>query len=717
MASVSAFALQTSLAAAQNRADETSDIEEIIITGKASQVDLTDPFAGGQVARGGRAGLLGNLDFMDAPFSGTAYTEKLVAAQQAKSIGDVLQNDPVVRVAKGFGNFQELYIIRGFPVFSDDLTLDGVFGILPRQLVAAELVERVEVFRGANAFINGAAPGGSGVGGSINIVPKRAPKDGIRRFTAGYENEGQSYLAADFGARFGADKQWGLRFNTAYRNGETSVDDQDRELAFFSLGSDYEGERLRFSAHIGYQDHRIENPRPQVTPLGEVPDVPEPDSNFAQPGTFSDEEQLFGVMRGEYDLTDQITVWLAAGGRSGEEANQLVNPSAQADGSTTAFRFDNTREDSILSADAGMRARFQTGPVGHQVTVSGSIIDLTFKNAFALSDTSNLFISDLFNPTPLDRLPPADGFRGGILTDPLATEKNTNSSLALADMISLFQDQLILTLGVRFQNIETRSFDFNNGAKTSEFDKSATTPAFGLVYKIAPNLSFYGNYVESLQPGAVAPATSGGVQILNAGEVLDPFRGEQYEIGMKYDGGDFGATLSLFSLTRENAVVIDQLFQASGEQENQGIELSLFGEPVKGLRLIGGASYVDTKLKRTQGGINEGNSVIGVPEFQANLNAEWDVPMLPGLTIDGRVVFTGEQFVNEANSIELASWTRYDLGLRYVLPIENDSITIKGRIENVADKAYWASTGGFPGANFLIQGNPRTFILSASYDF
>ena len=80
--------------------------------------------------------------------------------QQAKSVADVLLNDPNVRVARGFGNFQEVFMIRGFPAYSDDMTYNGIYGILPRQFVAAEYMERVELFRGASAFLNGAAPGG-----------------------------------------------------------------------------------------------------------------------------------------------------------------------------------------------------------------------------------------------------------------------------------------------------------------------------------------------------------------------------------------------------------------------------------------------------------------------------------------------------------------------------------------------------------------------------
>ncbi len=701
------------LAAAQ----DNQGIDEIVVYGQGSQVDLTDPFAGGQVARGGRAGLLGNLDFLDAPFSGTAYTQQIIDAQQSDSVGDVLRNDPVVRVTNGFGNFQEVYIIRGFPVFSDDITLNGLFGILPRQFVAAELLERVEVFRGANAFINGAAPGGSGSGGTINLVPKRASDDPLHRLSLGYENAGQFYAAADVGQRFGPNDDWGVRFNAVYRNGETSVEDQDRELKAFTLGTDYSGNRFRFSADIGYQDNRLDNPRPQVTPLGTAPGVPDPGSNYAQPGTFTEEEQLFGVVRGEFDITDTITVWAAGGGRSGEEANVLANPNAAADGSTTAFRFDNAREDRILSGDIGARAEFETGPVGHNLVISASIIDTNSKNAFATSDFFNPFASNLFNPTPLAALPAADFFVGGDLNDPLTTEETTNTSIAIANTVALFDKRVLLTGGVRYQSIDTSSFDFNTGVELSGYDESAVTPVVGAVIKPTEQISIYANYAESLQPGEIAPATSGSVAILNAGDVLDPFQGEQFEFGGKVDLGSFGATVSLFSVTQQNAIVVNQIFQASGEQRNRGIEASFFGEPIEGLRIIGGLTYVDAELRVTQGDVNEGNDPIGVPEIQANVNAEWDIPFLPGLTVDGRVIYTGEQFINEANTLEIEDWARLDLGLRYVTEFNAIPIAVRARLDNITNNAYWASSGGFPGANYLIQGEPRTFSLRVSADF
>ena len=61
------------------------------------------PYAGGQVATGGSLGLLGNRSVMDTPFNQTNYTAELIANQQARTIRDVLVNDPSVRVDSGGG--------------------------------------------------------------------------------------------------------------------------------------------------------------------------------------------------------------------------------------------------------------------------------------------------------------------------------------------------------------------------------------------------------------------------------------------------------------------------------------------------------------------------------------------------------------------------------------------------------------------------------------
>ncbi|WP_218352890.1 TonB-dependent receptor [Alteromonas lipotrueiana] len=711
---VHAYAEQSPPQATQPTTGPGDNIERVEVTG--SQVTLNDEFAGGQVARGGRAGILGNLDFMASPFTATNFTEDLVRQQQSKSIADVLQNDPVVRVARGFGNFQEVYVVRGFPVYSDDMTYNGLYGILPRQYVAAELLERVEVFRGANTFLNGAAPGGSGLGGSINVVPKRAGEAPLNRLSAGFESQGHGYIAADVSRRFGDEKEsTGVRVNLVERDGETAVNNQDRSVSVMSLGVDYKADALRVSADLGYQDHHIEAPRPSVTPLGAIPAAPEASTNFAQDWTYTDEEQLFGAVRAEYDFTSSTSAWLAMGFRSGEEANVLANPTAFEGGAFTAYRFDNTREDNVRSYEAGVSTRLTTGPVRHTLAVSASLFSADSKNAYAFSSFSG-FSGNLYDPVTAAK-PDADFFVGGELANPTVTLSNKNKSVAVADSMSLWSDRLLVTLGARLQTIQTHSYDYTTQALLSGYDESRLTPVVGVVYRPVEQWSLYANYIEGLVAGDVAPAQSGGVALVNAGEVFEPYRSRQVEAGIKYDGGKIGGTLSAYSTSKPTSLVVEERFTSDGEQQNRGIELSVFGLVTENLRLLGGITYVDAQQSRTQDGIFDGLDVVGVPDLQLNINAEWNVTAIPGLTLEARGIYTDSQYADVANTYKVASSHRLDLGARYSFMFDETEVDVRVRVENVFDNNYWASVGGFPGSNYLVLSDPRTLKLSASVRF
>ncbi|HEX5651395.1 MAG TPA: TonB-dependent siderophore receptor [Steroidobacteraceae bacterium] len=719
-----ALALATTVGSAQ-QAGSDQELEEIIVTG--SQIRLPDPFAGGQVAQGGRAGILGNLETLETPFSSTNYTEELMRNQQAKSVADVLLNDPNVRVARGFGNFQELFIIRGFPAYSDDMTYNGIYGILPRQFVASEFMERVELFRGASAFLNGAAPGGSNLGGTVNLVPKRAPDEGLTRLTAGWETASAYYLAGDFGRRFGPDKATGIRGNIAWRDGETAVEDQDRELTVLSFGIDHEGEKLRLAADLGYQDHHIDAPRPSVTPFGGIPEAPDADSNFAQPWTYTDEEQLFGVVRAEYDITRAVSVWGAYGMRQGEEANVLANPNALADGSMTAYRFDNTREDDVTSGEIGLRWDFATGPIEHRIVLSASTFKIDSKNAYAFSDFFSPFVTDLYDP--VDVAPPAATFfTGGNLNNPRTTFETETSSYAIADMMTFADGKFMLTLGARDQTLKNDNFDYNTGAKLSGFDESEVTPVGGIVYRPTDSLSVFANYIEGLVAGDTAPFTGpapGFLPVSNAGEIQDPIAAEQIELGVKFESDSFGGSLSIFNVEKAVGALADNPdtpaadleYSLSGEVRHRGVEAGVYGQPVENVRVIGGVTWLDAEYTEGGVGLEEGNQPIGTPEVQANVNVEWDLPAVEGLTFEARALYTSSQFADTGNTLELDSWTRFDLGARYATELAGRPFSVRARVDNVTDENDWISAGGFPGFGYLVLGAPRTFVVSASIDF
>jgi len=95
---------------------------------------------------------------------------------------------------------------------------------------------------------------------------------------------------------------------------------------------------------------------------------------------------------------------------------------------------------------------------------------------------------------------------------------------------------------------------------------------------------------------------------------------------------------------------------------------------------------------------------------------EWDVPAIRGLTLIGRVLATGKQPVDAANTLEIDGWTRFDLGARYVALLGSRPLTLRAGVDNVANKRYWASAFETFGTS-LLQGQPRTFRFSASVDF
>ena len=726
VAIASALAIHALSAAAQAQpaAPQTLETIKVEASADASAEGLSKPFAGGEVARGSRIGVLGAQDMMDTPFNTTTYTQQLIANQQAQSIGDVLLNDASVRSARGFGNFQQAYFIRGFPVFSDDVSYNGLFGLVPRQYMAAEFVERVEVFRGANAFLSGAGAGsvgGGGIGGLINVLPKRAPNEPLSEVSVGVQSGGQGYVAADIARRFGPDQATGIRLNAARRDGgDHGVDREKHQLSALSLGLDWHSSNVRLSADVGYQNDKLKSPRPSVTPVFNlpIPEAPDAKNNFAQPWTYSNSREVFGTVRGEVDLSSNVTAWAAVGTRHSTEDNSLTPMSIiDALGDTSGYRFDNARKDKVNTGEIGIRGKFQTGSIGHTVVASAAALSSDSRNAYALSGFSGID-SNIYRPTAVFA-PAATFFTGGVLSNPGLTESIYTSSFAVADTMSFAQDTVLLTVGARRQKIKDTTYDYNKGSRLDGYDQSKTTPVVGFVFKPLKSLSLYANYIEGLIKGDVAPTTtSTGQRVTNAGQVFAPYVSKQKEIGAKYDGGNIGASVALFSTSKPSAYLQNGTYGSYGEQRNRGVELSVFGEPTKGLRLLGGITLLDAEQRRSAIASNNGNEVIGVPKHQINLGAEWDVPGINGFSVNARVLQTGKQYADAANTQVLPSWTRLDLGARYLVDIGNGRLlTIRGRVDNVLNKSYWASAGGYPGANYLVLGQPRTFVMTGTVNF
>lgn len=707
LASALALIIASTAHAAEDPAPPAPGGESTAAPGEGDDAGKREKKQSGHVADTAGFGLFGNRAHRDMPHAAISYTADWIADRQADGLADALANDPAMRAAQGWSDFQQIYVIRGFPLDADDLTFNGLAGLVPARYVAVESFDRIEVLRGANAALNGAGPAGTGIGGGINLASKRAPSGGIRRATLGLQNGGETYAAADVGHRFGASEAWGVRLNGVRRDGEGAIDAEERRLSSASIGVDFAGTAVRFGIDAVVQDRRVDAPRPDVAARGHVPRPPAASSSFAQPWTYLDERDEFGTARVEIDLGNRALAWLGVGARASDRHGvvtfNVVEPGGALSGTPSFVREESEAE----SIEAGVSVELQAAHGVHRLTLEAADVSVERRASrlFLGFDTGTGRIdAPIALPRPFELsngLPSLLGF------DPAATSERR--SIALFDEVSLRDGRVLAMVGVRHQQLGAPIVDPLTGIALGVHSDTALTPTVGFVAHRSDRVSIYGNYAEAIEPTA-APG-------LADSENLSPLRSRQFELGLKYDTGRFGATAALFHIIRPGLIFTPTRISEDGKQRNVGIEVGASGEVAAGLRVLGGLTLLDAEQVRTQDGALDGRDVVGVPERLANLDVEWDVPSVAGLTLDARVAHTGSQPGDPADTVEAKAWTRWDLGARYRFDAGRVPVTVRVRVENVADTSYWQSVGGYPGAYNLVLAAPRTVNVAAAFDF
>ena len=289
-----------------------------------------------------------------------------------------------------------------------------------------------------------------------------------------------------------------------------------------------------------------------------------------------------------------------------------------------------------------------------------------------------------------------------------STSDSRFSSAGLGYELAALDGDLRLLLGLRNVRIATANLQRDTGAQTSRYRASANTPSVGVVIKPTQQLSVYANVAQALEQGATAPGTA-----LNANEVLGPLRSRQVELGAKADFGTLAVTAALFEIRKGLQYLEANRFVQNGLQVHRGLELGVFGEPVRGLRVLSSLQWLAPKAARTQDGQYDGLRPVGVPRLQAKAYLEWDQPYAPGLSLTGGVEHLSAQYTNAANTQRLPGWTRLDLGLRYATQWSQVPVTLRLNVENVADRNYWAAVD----RTQLYLGSPRLVSLSVNAKF
>ncbi|MBH1979699.1 MAG: TonB-dependent siderophore receptor [Comamonadaceae bacterium] len=697
------FAVHAQGTAATQHAQSDVSLPAVTVTADtAGPEELPGTFVGGQVAKGARLGALGNLDVMDTPFNVTSYTAELIENQAARTIGDVLTNDPGVRFTTSSGHAYENFRIRGFDVNQNDLAINGMYGLMPVGHTPVEMFERVEVLKGPSALFSGMSPSGA-VGGTVNLVPKRADDEPLNRASLDFQSDSQLGVKLDMGRRFGEHKKWGLRVNGAFTDGDTELGGQSKQRQLVSAGLDYRGGPLKASLDAYYSKESYNGGIPAMFWMPSTV-LPAPDASVNQfPAAQGVLESKAVVARAQYLFNANVSAFAGIGVRN-HGFNGFINGTHvrsinAAGNSTNTVTVASRGYDDAVSSEAGVRLNFNTSTVAHEIVLQASHLALESGAASATS----AFSTNIYNPV-YHAMPATPA------TAPKSAE-NTLSSVALVDTMSFMADRLRLTLGARHQTVKTTNFNTATGTVTGAYDKSAVTPAAAVVFKPwGPNVSLYANYVQGLSKG---DSISTPTYVRN--HTFAPYKTQQKEIGVKWNAGTFTNTASLFEITKPMLVSVNGNDASdSGEKRVRGLEWNTFGEVARGVRLLGGAAYTQGVQTKTANSTYNGNASVGSPRWQGNLGMEWDTT--PGLTLSSRIVANSSQYLNAANTLTLPGWGELEVGARYATKISGHKAVLRLNIANALNRRYYS--GVFSDTTPIATlGQGRTVSASVTVDF
>jgi len=681
-------------------AQSTQTLPSITVQGDGE--DFLPPAApGGQAATGGRLGMLGNVDVLDAPVTINSYTSQVIQEKQARTLADVLQNDPSVRFTTNSGHMLEHFTIRGLDVSGPSVALNGLYGIAPKGHIPTEFLERVEVLRGPSGLLSGMAPVDN-LGGTVNVVTKRATAEPITNFTTSYSSDSYFQGHADVGRRFGDDQRLGLRFNGAYGSGDTGVADQKKGRRLGALALDYQGDNWGLALDAYTSREKIENgsqgmyglvaTRRAVVGLGELVDVPDADSNMFK-GTHGTYEDNGFALRGDLKLNDNLSAYAAVGAANSSGKGLMFGTRVivtDPDGTAAGYVYNVNTVTRGRTAETGLKGRFNTGGVVHNVVASASW--LNYKEGTA-NNPNEGWPQNIYNPVAPPMFPDDPGV-------PDYSVDNVMTSFALADTLDIAEGRVLLTLGARLQRVRQ---------KLADYDESRLSPSVGVVVKPwGENTSLFANYMEGLSPGETVPDNG---QYVNAGQTFKPLQTKQAEVGVKQRLGGFTHSVSAFQIDRPTVIDEDvdggRMMVEGGKQRLRGVEWSMFGKITPSLSVLGGISYLDARQRDT------GLRTFAAPKWTANLGLDWETPVT-GLSVGGRVVYTGKQWADTGNTLELPDWHRFDLNARYATKVAGTPVTFNLYVENVTDRQYWS---GLFTSGYLMPASPRTIRLAATFQF
>ncbi|NQY15710.1 MAG: TonB-dependent receptor plug domain-containing protein, partial [Henriciella sp.] len=482
--------------------------------------------------------------------------------------------------------------IRGLdaPQYLDNAQV--LFGFYNNARTEIYTLEQVEVLKGPASVLYGqAAPGGI-----VSAISKIAGPDKISRevtISAGSHDRYQAGLDAGFDLT--GDGTWTARIVGLYRDADTEIDFVDDNSFVIAPSITYTGDRTTLSALFNYTetdgDINAQFLPLAATACGSSDVTIDPDfcgttytqsvdnSRYVGDPNFNryDTEATTFTLLGTHELNDVITLEGTARYRDNEAEYDQVwisflgdgNPRILPDGTAIGRTWYSAPAGSTqLALDARLRAKFDTGVIKHEVLggVNYQDVETNINSALLYAQPTTF---NIFNPVyDGSEIPTAATFDAARSLD---EDETVATDIYLTDHMTI--GNLVVNAGVRFSSVESED------AANDQSDEE-TPISIGALYKTDFGLNPYISYSESFR------ATVG--TDVNTGGPLKPRKGEQTEVGFKYQppGSNSYLIVAYFDLEENNLVEF-----VAGGQTQPGLTIEAEGFEVEALVELGDFAF------------------------------------------------------------------------------------------------------------------------------
>lgn len=695
-------------------AENAAELEQVNVVSQLEKVKA----AGDKHKEIVNLSLLGRQTAFASPIAVVNYDEKAFEDKAPRNVVDAIaKTDASVVNFGGETNTLSGVYVRNLQLDMRQVSVNGLAGLYSTYNSPTAGVAAAQLIKGASTATTGMDPEGS-AGASMNIETKRASDEDINKIGFGWYSNNRLQETFDFGRRFGANKEWGVRVSGKYRDGDTARNDYDELAKELAIGADYNGDKLRVGVDYMINKRDTNGGRARLQDMQNlaftVPSAPNGKTNLNPHwiGQTTQDETIMGTF--EYDLPFNMMV---SGGLGHMESRydgafgQITNIQQNGKFNVTGIRGMDFRS-RTTSGNLKLQGEVETGSVLQNWNIAYDSVVRQRDHDNSSATNGRITGGSIYSPT-FGRLTPTT-------FDLSPVKQNTDSkltarSLALADTLGFIDNTVRLTLGGCFQWIKQLDKTTAKEVKADRF-----SPMVTLAYVANPNMVFYSNYLEDLEPGNVDQDT---------GEMNNPRVSKQIEVGVRKNWNDaFTTTLSAYEIHRPGILrgrmgtaLVSLAGKEQGKERNRGIEFNAYASlfdntlrPSIGLtynqaKVFDFPTYADTIVSGVQ---------VTSPRWIAKSAVEWNTLFVPNLTLNAALQYYGASYQDSAANYKLPSYTTVDLGAKYVVKVsEKQTLTLRGGVENLFNKHYWQVQRGMYDRSFAVLGMPRTYWANMEYSF